>query len=100
SVNEERETRAHEVRGNYKRPGPLTPLTPADTIATALPEILLLRFQRQAPGASPGLSGVFDHMPTPFRLIVGGTLALALSSVPVHAKDPNNPTWWDKYQYL
>src|SRR6266536_2491958 len=39
-------------------------------------------------------------MKTPLRIAVGGTLALVLGTVPVQAKDPSNPTWWDKYQYL
>jgi len=39
-------------------------------------------------------------MPTPLRITLGSTLVLVLCSVSVHAKDPKNPTWWDKYQYL
>src|SRR5258707_5795939 len=39
-------------------------------------------------------------MKMPLRIVVGGTLALVLGTVPAQAKDPSNPTWWDKYQYL
>jgi hypothetical protein len=34
------------------------------------------------------------------RVALGSALALIACAVPVQAKDPKNPTWWDKYQYF